>query len=195
MLRCASKSHAWLAACQVCGPFYQPAAFVSRHQPASYRYVVSRTVCRGISHCLACPLALLGRQSIAPAELTTAGTLPRNYTSTCLQPRCQTHHSALKHTQLNTAGPDGKPLIKACHVSSSNPPPFDPPDVVVTTPGALVTLFNDRGSSYGPQWSAEGVSSRAAFVVADEADLLCQGGYVKDLTRLLDVSTAADLSY
>lgn len=73
-------------------------------------------------------------------------------------------------------------------MSSSTPPPFDPPDVVVTTPGALVTLFNDRGSSYGPQWSAEGVASRAAFVVADEADLLCQGGYVKDLTRLLDVS-------
>jgi hypothetical protein len=88
----------------------------------------------------------------------------------------------------HVTGPEGRPLIKACQVSSSNPPPFDPPDVVVTTPGALVTLFNDRGSSYGPQWTAEGVSSRAAFVVADEADLLCQGGYVKDLTRLLDVS-------
>jgi hypothetical protein len=98
-----------------------------------------------------------------------------------------------QHTLLNTAGPEGKPLIKACQVSSSNPPPFDPPDVVVTTPGALVTLFNDRGSSYGPQWTAEGVSSRAAFVVADEADLLCQGGYVKDLTRLLDVSLCSRL--
>lgn len=73
-------------------------------------------------------------------------------------------------------------------MSTSSPPPFDPPDVVVTTPGALVTLFNDRGYSYGPQWTADGVSSRAAFVVADEADLLSQGGYVKDLTRLLDVS-------
>ncbi|KAF6254436.1 P-loop containing nucleoside triphosphate hydrolase protein [Scenedesmus sp. NREL 46B-D3] len=89
-------------------------------------------------------------------------------------------------------GPEGRPLIKACQVSSSTPPPFDPPDVVVTTPGALVTLFNDRGSSYGPQWTAEGVSSRAAFVVADEADLLCQGGYVKDVTRLLDAFKAGE---
>jgi hypothetical protein len=83
---------------------------------------------------------------------------------------------------------DGRPLLRACHVSSSSPPPFDPPDIVVTTPGALTNLFNDRGYSYGSQWTAEGVAARAAFVVVDEADLLCQGGYAKDLTRLLDVS-------
>lgn len=84
----------------------------------------------------------------------------------------------------STAGP----LLRAAHISSANPPPFDPPDIVVATPGALVTLFNDRGFSYGSQWTAEGVAARAAFVVLDEADLLCQGGYVKDVMRLLDVS-------
>lgn len=93
-----------------------------------------------------------------------------------------------------TSPADGKPLLKACQVSSSNPPPFDPPDIVVTTPGALVTLFNDRGANYGPQWTAEGLSSRAVFVVVDEADLLSQGGYEKDLTRLLDVSRANNRS-
>lgn len=89
---------------------------------------------------------------------------------------------------------DGQPLLKACQVSSSSPPPFDPPDIVVTTPGALVTLFNDRGANYGPQWTADGVSSRAVFVVVDEADLLSQGGYEKDLTRLLDVSCRLHVS-
>jgi len=92
--------------------------------------------------------------------------------------------SALKDAQ-------GQPLLRACHISSSSPPPFDPPDIVVTTPGALKTLFNDRGAMYGSQWTAEAVSTRAAFVVVDEADLLWQGGYVKDLTRLLDVSPRA----
>jgi hypothetical protein len=54
--------------------------------------------------------------------------------------------------------------------------------------GALKTLFNDRGAMYGSNWTAEAVALRTAFVVVDEADLLWQGGYVKDLTRLLDVS-------
>eukprot|EP00879_Flechtneria_rotunda_P008684 GHRR01009097.1.p1 GENE.GHRR01009097.1~~GHRR01009097.1.p1 ORF type:complete len:519 (+),score=156.17 GHRR01009097.1:211-1767(+) len=88
--------------------------------------------------------------------------------------------------------PSGEPLLRACQVASSNPPPFEPPDVVVTTPGALVNLFNDRGFSYGSQWTAEGVSSRARFVVVDEADLLSQGGYVKDLMRLLDAFKAGE---
>jgi superfamily II DNA/RNA helicase len=52
-------------------------------------------------------------------------------------------------------------------------------------------MFNDRGYSYGSRWTAEGVSSRTAFVVVDEADLLSQGGYIKDLHRLLDVSSGA----
>lgn len=85
-------------------------------------------------------------------------------------------------------GPSGLPLLTACHVSSSRPPPFDSPDIVVTTPGALKTLFDDRGAMYGSAWTAEAVALRAAWVVVDEADLLWQGGYVKDLTRLLDVS-------
>lgn len=87
-------------------------------------------------------------------------------------------------------GSNGQPILRAAHVSSSSPPPFDPPDIVVTTPGALKTLFNDRGAMYGSQWTAEAVSARSAFVVVDEADLLWQGGYVKDLTRLLDVSSS-----
>lgn len=90
-----------------------------------------------------------------------------------------------------TSSADNKPLLHACQVSSSNPPPFDPPDIIVTTPGALVALFNDRGFNYGVQWTAEGVSNRALFVIVDEADLLSQGGYEQDLMRLLDVSSTA----
>jgi hypothetical protein len=61
-------------------------------------------------------------------------------------------------------------------------------------PGALKTLFNDRGVMYGSNWTAEAVALRTAFVVVDEADLLWQGGYVKDLTRLLDVSAGGGVA-
>lgn len=104
-------------------------------------------------------------------------------------------NTALCHQVVRLVGSlldtQGQPVLRACHISSSSPPPFDPPDIVAATPGGLVTLFNDRGFAYGSHWTAEAVSARAAFVVADEADLLCQGGYVKDLTRLLDVSWCA----
>jgi superfamily II DNA/RNA helicase len=87
--------------------------------------------------------------------------------------------------------PGGGALLRACHINSRSPPPFEAPDVVVATPGALVTLFNDRGVSYGAAWTAEGVASRTAVLVVDEADLLLQGGYEKDVIRLLDVSALA----
>lgn len=32
----------------------------------------------------------------------------------------------------------GRPVLTACHVSSSSPPPFESPDIVVTTPGVSV---------------------------------------------------------
>lgn len=97
-------------------------------------------------------------------------------------------HQVVRLVAAALTGADGQPLLTAAHISSSSPPPFDPPDIVVTTPGALKTLFNDRGAMYGSLWTAEAVSARSAFVVVDEADLLWQGSYVKDLTRLLDVS-------
>lgn len=70
-----------------------------------------------------------------------------------------------------------------CPTTPNNPHPGPP-----VAPGALKTLFNDRGAMYGSQWTAEALALRCAVVVVDEADLLWQGGYVKDLTRLLDVS-------
>lgn len=83
--------------------------------------------------------------------------------------------------------PDGKSLLSAVQVSSSNPPPFNTPDIVVSTPGALMTLMLEAGEYYGRMWTADGLAAYVRHVVVDEADLLVTGGYVKDLTRLLDV--------
>jgi hypothetical protein len=84
-------------------------------------------------------------------------------------------------------GADGTPLLAACQVSSSLPPPFETPDVVVATPGGLVTLLRESGRHYGPLWSPEGLAKRFAHVVVDEADLLTAGGYAKDLELILEV--------
>jgi hypothetical protein len=88
-------------------------------------------------------------------------------------------------------GADGEPLLAACQVSSSLPPPFETPDVVVATPGGLVTLLRESGRHYGPLWSPEGLARRVAHVVVDEADLLTTGGYAKDLELLLEVGGAS----
>jgi superfamily II DNA/RNA helicase len=84
---------------------------------------------------------------------------------------------------------EGKTLLSACQVSSSKAPPFQVPDIVVSTPGALLNLLKDDGYNYGQLWSEAGLSRRVKHIVVDEADLLITGGYIKDLTRLLDVST------
>ena len=45
----------------------------------------------------------------------------------------------------------GKPLVNISLVSSANPPPYDLPDVVITTPGALATLLD--GSVRLSEWT------------------------------------------
>lgn len=104
-------------------------------------------------------------------------------------------HQVVKLVMSLQSSTTRQPILQACHVSSRSPPTYDAPDILVTTPGALKTLFDDRGAMYGPQWTAEAVSARAAFVVVDEADLLCEGGYAKDLFRLLNVSSSSRLQH
>ena len=88
---------------------------------------------------------------------------------------------------------EGRPLLAAAQVSSSVPPPFDTPDVVVTTPGGLCTLLREAGRHYGSLWSAEGLAKRVSHVVVDEADLLTTGGYAKDLDWILEVGGIGQL--
>lgn len=88
---------------------------------------------------------------------------------------------------------EGRPLLAAAQVSSSVPPPFDTPDVVVTTPGGLCTLLREAGRHYGSLWSAEGLAKRVSHVVVDEADLLTTGGYAKDLDWILEVGAGSCL--
>jgi hypothetical protein len=88
----------------------------------------------------------------------------------------------------------GGPLLRACTVSSRSPPPFERPDLVVTTPGALVTLLRDVAGGYGRLWTPEGLGDAVRHVVVDEADLLLTGGYERDLKRLLEVSRGAGVA-
>ena len=50
----------------------------------------------------------------------------------------------------------GAPLAATALVSSQSPPPPRLPDVVVTTPGALVSLLDGVGTSFGYEWTRAG---------------------------------------
>lgn len=50
----------------------------------------------------------------------------------------------------------GTPLVAAALVSSQSPPPLQLPDIVVTTPGALVSLMDNAGPAYGYEWTRAG---------------------------------------
>jgi hypothetical protein len=50
----------------------------------------------------------------------------------------------------------GAPLAAAAFVSSQCPPPFSLPDIVISTPGALVSLLDNSGPTYGYEWTREG---------------------------------------
>jgi hypothetical protein len=52
----------------------------------------------------------------------------------------------------------GAPLAAAAFVSSQCPPPFSLPDIVISTPGALVSLLDNSGPTYGYEWTREGGS-------------------------------------
>ncbi|GFR41287.1 hypothetical protein Agub_g1802 [Astrephomene gubernaculifera] len=89
-------------------------------------------------------------------------------------------------------GPDGEPLVTAAHVNSSNPPPFEAPDVIVATPAGLQTILNDSGGAYGWLWSEDGMQARVRHVILDEADLLLGNAYSKATQSLLVLFKTGD---
>eukprot|EP00887_Chlorella_sp_A99_P000230 scaffold13.g230.t1 len=86
----------------------------------------------------------------------------------------------------------GAPLARAALVSSQSPPPFELPDVVVTTPGALVSLMDVAGPAFGMEWTRAGLPTWARHVVFDEADMLLDGGYGRQMRVILDCLRAGD---
>ncbi|GIL43298.1 hypothetical protein Vafri_1083, partial [Volvox africanus] len=89
-------------------------------------------------------------------------------------------------------GPEGEQLLTAAHINSSNPPPFDAPDVIVATPAGLLTIINDAGGAYGWLWSEEGMQARVRHVIVDEADLLLGNAYIKATEQILTLFKVAD---
>lgn len=53
---------------------------------------------------------------------------------------------------------EGTPLLDTAHVSSSSPPPFNIPDILVCTPASLISVT--QASHYGPEWTKGGVLAR-----------------------------------
>ena len=50
----------------------------------------------------------------------------------------------------------GAPLAAAAFVSGQAPPPQSLPDIVVSTPGALLSLVDNSGPTYGYEWTRAG---------------------------------------
>lgn len=85
----------------------------------------------------------------------------------------------------------GSPLLSAAVVSSASVPETLP-ELVVTTPGALASLLNGAGPAFGAEWTREGITKWARYVVLDEADLLLSGGYSKHLRTVMGTLRGAD---
>lgn len=58
----------------------------------------------------------------------------------------------------------GPPLAAAALVSAQCPPPAALPDIVVATPGGLLSLLDNSGAAYGHEWTRAGVVGWAGAV-------------------------------
>lgn len=80
----------------------------------------------------------------------------------------------------------GEPLLSALAVSSAAVPPDHAPDLIVATPNGLMSKLREWSDLHN-RWTKEEFPGWIRHVVADEADLLLAGGFVRDLSRLLEV--------
>lgn len=105
-------------------------------------------------------------------------------------PLCEQAASVARAALADAA--TGRPLASVAVVASQSPPPLTLPDIVITTPGALLSVISAGGSYYGPLWTRTGLETWARRVVLDEADLLLAGGYAKQISALLDLLKVGD---
>ncbi len=93
---------------------------------------------------------------------------------------------------LSLKSTNGSPLLSACLVNSSNPPPAEAPDIIVATPGGLLNFISEAGVAYGHLWTPEGLTERVKHVVLDEADMLLGTGMDRQTMRLMQLFRTDD---
>ncbi|KAG1671885.1 hypothetical protein FOA52_003452 [Chlamydomonas sp. UWO 241] len=86
----------------------------------------------------------------------------------------------------------GAQLVSAACINASSPPPPDAPDIIISTPAALINFLNEAGPTYGWLWSPEGFQAKVRHVVLDEADLLLTKAFSKPVTQLLQLMRTGD---
>lgn len=117
--------------------------------------------------------------------------LGRSY-ALVLCPNIQLCHQVLALSQSLTGSNGKAPLVSAAHINASNPPPQQTPDIIISTPAAILSFINEAGPQYGWIWSGEGLSLRVRHVVFDEADLLLGRAFEKPVTQLLQLFRSSD---
>lgn len=101
-------------------------------------------------------------------------------------------HQVLALAQSLRVTSSDEPVLSAAHISSSNPPPQEAPDLIISTPAAMMGFVTDAGPSYGPLWTPEGLAARVRHVVLDEADLLMGRAFEKPVMQLLQLLRSGD---
>ena len=103
-----------------------------------------------------------GGSDVAPAAAVAEGEAARQRrrrgatSALVLCPNAALCEQVLAAAQALRDPASGAPLAAAAFVSSQCPPPFSLPDIVISTPGALVSLLDSSGPTYGYEWTREG---------------------------------------
>jgi superfamily II DNA/RNA helicase len=104
---------------------------------------------------------------------------------------CEQVHQVIERV-FNSSSNGDKAMIRSTVVSSKHPPPYQFPDVVITTPGALFSLIFESGGALGHEWTRDGFAELIRYVVLDECDMLLGGSFGKQIEQILEMLRTGD---
>lgn len=104
---------------------------------------------------------------------------------------CEQVHQVIQHL-FNEPSDNGDAMVRSSVVSSKSPPPYQFPDVVITTPGALFSLIFESGGALGHEWTKDGFLELIRYVVLDECDMLLGGSFGKQIEQIMEMLRTGD---